>query len=102
MLTVTENESGIHIRQDRFLETGPAEAKENETIWYISYVSSACHLQFILTLEIYRTIPLSLLSVDGSGKASVDKSAVLDSREKTIKIDTSKPFKLNAGTSGVC
>lgn len=36
VLTVTENESGICVRQDRFLETGPAEAQENETIWYIS------------------------------------------------------------------
>jgi aminopeptidase 2 len=80
VLTVTENENGIHIRQDRFLETGPAEAKENETIW---------------------TIPLSLLSINGSGKPSIDKLAVLESREKTIAIDTGKPFKLNAGTTGV-
>jgi hypothetical protein len=33
VLTVTETRDGIKVRQDRFLETGPAEAKENETIW---------------------------------------------------------------------
>jgi aminopeptidase 2 len=33
VLTVTENEKGIHVRQDRFLETGPADPKDNETIW---------------------------------------------------------------------
>lgn len=34
VLTVTETADGIHIRQDRFLETGLAEPKENETIWW--------------------------------------------------------------------
>ena len=34
IVTVTEKEGGIHLRQDRFLETDPAEAKDNETIWY--------------------------------------------------------------------
>lgn len=33
MLTVTETPNGITVRQDRFLETGPAEPKDNETIW---------------------------------------------------------------------
>ncbi|KAG1832677.1 hypothetical protein EV424DRAFT_1627020 [Suillus variegatus] len=32
---------------------------------------------------------------------NIDKSVVLDTREKTLAIDTSKPFKLNAGTYGV-
>lgn len=35
MLTVTEKKGSIHIRQDRFLETGPAADKDNETIWYL-------------------------------------------------------------------
>jgi aminopeptidase 2 len=35
VLTVTESQAGIRVRQDRFLESGPAEPKENETIWYI-------------------------------------------------------------------
>ena len=39
MLTVTENANGIHIRQDRFLETGRAEGKENETIWQVKLYS---------------------------------------------------------------
>jgi aminopeptidase 2 len=80
VLTVTESQAGIRVRQDRFLESGPAEPKENETIW---------------------TVPLNVLSVNGNGRASIDKSVVLDSREKTLAIDASKPFKLNAGTSGV-
>ena len=33
VITVTETKDGIRVRQDRFLETGPAEAKDNETIW---------------------------------------------------------------------
>lgn len=35
VLTITETADGIKVRQDRFLETGPAEPKDNETIWYI-------------------------------------------------------------------
>jgi hypothetical protein len=50
----------------------------------------------------YRTVPLFLLTVGEDGKASVDKSAVLTERERSIAIDTSKPFKLNADTNGVC
>lgn len=79
ILTVTESEDGIHVRQDRFLESGPAEEKDNETIW---------------------TVPLALLTVTND-KVNIDKSVVLDTREKTLAIDTSKPFKLNAGTYGV-
>ena len=36
VITVTEQEGGIHLRQDRFLESGPADPKDNETIWYAS------------------------------------------------------------------
>ena len=35
VLTVTEKEGGILVRQDRFLESGPAEPKDNETLWYV-------------------------------------------------------------------
>ncbi|THH32969.1 hypothetical protein EUX98_g1220 [Antrodiella citrinella] len=80
VVTVTETKDAIHVRQDRFLETGPAPAEHNETIW---------------------TIPLSLLTVSADGKAVVNTKIVLDSREKTIPIDTTKPFKINAGTTGV-
>lgn len=79
VLTVIESENGIHVRQDRFLESGPAEEKDNETIW---------------------TVPLALLTATND-KVNIDKSVVLDTREKTLAIDTSKPFKLNAGTYGV-
>ncbi|KAL0066570.1 Aminopeptidase 2 mitochondrial [Marasmius tenuissimus] len=80
VLTVTETDSGIKVRQDRFLETGIAESKDNETIW---------------------NVPLSILSVGSDGKPTIDNSAVLGAREKTYSLDTSKPFKLNAGTNGV-
>lgn len=33
VLTVSENDKGIEVRQDRFLETGIGEPEENETIW---------------------------------------------------------------------
>ncbi|KAF8969809.1 leucyl aminopeptidase [Flammula alnicola] len=79
VLTVTEDSKGIHIRQDRFLETGPADPKDNETIW---------------------NIPLSLLSTK-DGKSSVDTSAILQERQTAIALDTTKPFKLNADTTGV-
>ncbi|KAG9085108.1 Aminopeptidase 2 mitochondrial [Ceratobasidium sp. UAMH 11750] len=80
VLTVTETADGIHVRQDRFLSTGDATDDENKTIWHI---------------------PLSLLSTDANGKTSVDHSIVLSERETDIKLDTSKPWKLNAGTVGV-
>lgn len=52
---------------------------------------------------LFRTTPLSLVSVDADGKVVIDKSVVLDTREKALPgIDPSRPFKLNAGTSGVC
>ena len=37
VLTVSETKDGIKIRQDRYLETGPAEAKDNQTIWHVPY-----------------------------------------------------------------
>lgn len=40
VLIVTEMKDGIKVRQDRYLETGPAEQKDNQTIWYVAYVSS--------------------------------------------------------------
>ncbi|OCH95247.1 hypothetical protein OBBRIDRAFT_788437 [Obba rivulosa] len=79
VVAVTETKDGIHVRQDRFLETGPADPKDNETIW---------------------TIPLNVISVSKNGDATIDKQVVLQDREATIPIDTSKPFKLNAGTVG--
>jgi hypothetical protein len=60
------------------------------------------HLKCKLTYFLIRYIPLNVLSTDDSGKASIDRKVVLEGREITIPVDTSKPFKLNAGTSGVC
>ena len=37
VLTVTEDAKGITVRQDRFLEMGPADPKDNKTIWLILF-----------------------------------------------------------------
>ncbi|KAF7333538.1 Aminopeptidase 1 [Mycena venus] len=78
LITVTETSSGIHVRQDRYLNDGTPNADENETIW---------------------NIPLAILTVDEGGQAHVDKTAILEEREKILAIDTSRTFKLNAGTT---
>ncbi|KAF8921527.1 leucyl aminopeptidase [Mucidula mucida] len=80
VITVSENNDGIEVRQDRFMETGIAEPEENKTLW---------------------NVPLNILSVDKSGKSTIDRSALLEERSKTFTLDTSKPFKLNGGTAGV-
>lgn len=36
VLTVKETDSGIVVRQDRFLDTGDVKEDENQTIWYAS------------------------------------------------------------------
>ncbi|KAF8887037.1 leucyl aminopeptidase [Gymnopilus junonius] len=81
VITVTEAEDGkgITVRQDRFLETGPAEDKDNETIW---------------------NIPLAIL-YSQNGKRAVDSGAILQERAKCFSLDTKKPFKINANTNGV-
>ena len=56
----------------------------------------------LLNLRCHRTIPLSLLSVGKDGKPTIDNSLILDTREKIIPLDTTKPYKLNANTTGVC
>ena len=35
VIAVTETSTGIKVRQDRFLEEGPAKPEDNETIWYV-------------------------------------------------------------------
>ncbi|KAJ7464112.1 leucyl aminopeptidase [Mycena latifolia] len=76
VLTVTEAPGGINVRQNRFLATGIAPAQDDETIW---------------------TVPLNLLTFRNS---TVDKSVFLSEREQFIPLDTSKPFKLNASSTG--
>ncbi|KAI0064922.1 leucyl aminopeptidase [Artomyces pyxidatus] len=80
VLTVTETETGIRVRQDRFLEDGAVKPEDNETIW---------------------TVPLGLLTASEAGQSIVDNKAVLSEREAEFKIDTAKSFKLNADTHGV-
>ncbi|KAJ7109179.1 peptidase family M1-domain-containing protein [Mycena epipterygia] len=80
VIRVTEGPNGIRVRQDRFIGTGHVDPKENETIW---------------------NVPLSILTADANGKVSIDKTAILEEREKEIALDTSATFKLNAGTVGV-
>ncbi|KAJ7489904.1 leucyl aminopeptidase, partial [Mycena galericulata] len=80
VITVTENANGIHVRQDRFIESGPVDPKDNETIW---------------------NVPLSILASDHAGQVSIDRTAILEEREKDVTLDTSQTFKLNAGTVGV-
>ncbi|KAJ7328905.1 leucyl aminopeptidase [Mycena albidolilacea] len=80
LITVTETSTGIHVRQDRYLDNGTPTADENETIW---------------------NVPLVILTVDGNGRVHVDKTAILEQREKTIALDTSRTFKLNAGTTSL-
>ncbi|KAJ7187123.1 leucyl aminopeptidase [Mycena filopes] len=79
LITVTESATGIHIRQDRFLDSGAPRADENETLW---------------------KIPLRILTVEGDGQVHVDNKAILEEREKTLTLDTTKTFKLNAETTG--
>ncbi|KAJ7812075.1 hypothetical protein B0H14DRAFT_2377825, partial [Mycena olivaceomarginata] len=81
LITVTETSTGIHIRQDRYLDNGTPTADENETIW---------------------NVPLVILTVNGNGQVHVDKTAILEQREKTIALDTSQTFKLNTRTTSLC
>ncbi|KAJ7123779.1 leucyl aminopeptidase [Mycena crocata] len=80
LITVTETANGIHVRQDRFLNSGAPTAEENVTVW---------------------NVPLGIISVDEDGQVHVDKSAILQEREKSFAVDTSRSFKLNAGSIGV-
>ncbi|KAH9030818.1 leucyl aminopeptidase [Lactarius hengduanensis] len=80
VLTVTETPTGIKVRQDRFLEGGPAKPEDNETIW---------------------SVPLGLVTAAAPGQALVDNGALLETREAEFVLDTSKPFKVNADTNGV-
>jgi len=43
---------------------------------------------------------LGLLTIDESGKATIDKTIVLKDREMTLPLDNKLPFKLNADTTG--
>jgi hypothetical protein len=67
--------------------------------------SGVIFLEFLNLYSLYifdRSVPLNLLSVDVDDKILVDKTAILDEREKTFVLDTSKSFKLNSGSIGFC
>ncbi|KAF5327080.1 hypothetical protein D9619_004508 [Psilocybe cf. subviscida] len=79
VLTVTEQDEKIlTVRQDRFLETGPASSEQNETIW---------------------TVPLAIAS-STNGDKTIESTIILEERAKSIAFDTTKSFKLNAETTG--
>lgn len=48
-----------------------------------------------------RNVPLGIVT-QKDGKRSVDSTPLLSERATHIELDTTKPFKLNAGTAGVC
>ena len=35
VVTVTETDEGVTVKQNRFLQTGPAEPQDDETIWSV-------------------------------------------------------------------
>lgn len=49
-----------------------------------------------------RTVPLAIISAGKEGKPTIDNSLILDTREGVIPLDTTKPYKINANTTGVC
>lgn len=104
VLTVTEadNGEGIIVHQDRFLDNGKPDDHDNETIWWV-YMSTptATRRLFMTTSDVCRNIPLSIITSQ-NGRPVVDNHALLREREKFFSFDTSKPFKLNAGTTGFC
>lgn len=83
VLTVSEEENSITVRQNRFLASGVVKAEEDKTLWYV---------------------PLGLKTVSPEGEATVDHKLVLN-QEREIKIPLAgaprAAWKLNADTVGV-
>ncbi len=94
VLTVMETPTGIKVRQDRFLENGPAKPEDNET--------PSLFPSFSQPLRSYRSVPLGLVTTSAHGQSLIDNAAILETREAEFKFDTTKPFKINADTNGVC
>ncbi|GAA6024593.1 hypothetical protein JCM8202_005070 [Rhodotorula sphaerocarpa] len=83
LITVEETETGLKVRQNRFLATADVTPEEDQTLWYV---------------------PLQLLVVDSKpGKSKVHAELVLSERETTINIPdvANTVYKLNAETCGV-
>ena len=67
----------IHVRQDRFLATGDVKEEENQTLWYVSGFGLPPQ-NHRFAYRPTRYTPLTLLSTDASGKASINRNIVLD------------------------
>lgn len=50
----------------------------------------------------HRSVPLGLVTASVDGQSSIDNTALLVTRDAEFKLDTTKPFKINADTNGVC
>lgn len=92
-MTVRETTNGVYLRQDRFLLTGK---EPEDTTW------CALRITFNFSLTSGRVIPLHILSADAAGHISIDHEVLLREQEQFIALDTSRPFKINAGTTGYC
>ncbi|WFC99442.1 Aminopeptidase 2 mitochondrial [Malassezia yamatoensis] len=82
VLSVSEDDQKITVRQNRFLSTGDPTSEEDQTLWHV---------------------PLAIKKVE-NGKASVDYALTLEAeREKQIDYPNAKDavWKLNADTMGV-
>ncbi|GAA6058627.1 hypothetical protein JCM10212_004038 [Sporobolomyces blumeae] len=81
LITVDETDTGIKLRQNRFLSTADATPEEDETIWHV---------------------PIEPLVVS-NGKKEIKRGVVLTERESTFDIDDVKnaTYKINAETCGV-
>jgi hypothetical protein len=96
MLTVEDVGTSIRVRQNRFWERGHLDAKCDTVIWFSFLIGCLS-----LSHAHYRKIPLAVKIKNGYG-VDFEHSQILAERETTLKVDSSMPFKLNAGTTGVC
>jgi hypothetical protein len=55
-----------------------------------------------MTIVFHRSVPLGLVTASVGGQSLIDNTALLETREAEFKLDTTKPFKINADTNGVC
>ncbi len=65
----------------------------------------ACDIAYMRALSsrdlVRRTVPLDIVTGAADDKPIINK-ILLEEREKFIPLDTSKPFKVNADTTGFC
>ena len=97
MVSVTEHWDGIHVRQSRFWESGPI-PEEDPTLWYFLFEPCCWFANIIL----HRVIPLCVSYLADDGNVLVERTLILDEREKVLTVRPDKFLKLNADTTGVC